>query len=140
MNWKQFVARIKNGFQRVMYGRNGVDELTVFIIFTSVVITLTAGIYRFTWLQLLYYVGVFLAFYRTFSRALTKRRLENNLFLQKTRRITSWLRVQQRILMECKTYRHFKCPSCKQRLRVPKGKGKIKVTCSRCGKQFSKKS
>lgn len=36
-------------------------------------------------------------------------------------------------------YRYFKCPGCGQELRAPKGKGRIRVTCSKCGKQFEKK-
>lgn len=37
------------------------------------------------------------------------------------------------------TYRYFKCPECKQKMRAPKGRGKIKVTCKNCHKQFIKK-
>lgn len=140
MNWKQLVARIKSGFQRFMYGRNGVDQLTFLVLIISAVITFVAAVFRLPWLQFFYYAGVFLAFYRTLSRNLLKRRQENQLFLQKSRSVKSWFRVQQRIVSERKTHRHFKCPACKQRLRVPKGKGSIKVTCSKCGEQFSKKS
>ena len=37
------------------------------------------------------------------------------------------------------TYRYFKCPECKQKMRAPKGRGKIKVTCKHCHTQFVKK-
>lgn len=125
---------------RFSYGRNGVDQLTVFMLTVSLIIALIGGIFRLPWLQLIYYVGVILVVYRILSRNLTKRRTENQMFLQKTRAVTSWFRIQKRIFQERKTHRYFKCPTCKQRLRVPKGKGSIKITCSRCGEQFSRKS
>lgn len=37
-------------------------------------------------------------------------------------------------------YKYFRCPNCKQRLRAPRGKGKIRVTCSSCGTQFQKRT
>ena len=39
-----------------------------------------------------------------------------------------------------KQYRYFTCPKCRQRLRAPRGKGKIRVTCSKCGTQFEKRT
>ena len=140
MNWQQLIAQAKIKLQRFMYGRNGADQLTVFVLTVAVIIALFAGVFRLPYLQLIYYAGVFWALFRTLSRSLVKRRLENQLFLQKTRPITSWFRIQKRIAKERNTHRHFKCPNCKQRLRVPKGKGKIKITCSNCGEQFSRKS
>ncbi len=140
MNWQQLIARARHGFQRFMYGRNGVDQLSLLILIFSMILTTLAGVYRLPWLQLFYYAGVFLAIYRTLSQDLVKRRLENQRLLQTTRRVQSWFRVQKRIIQERKTHRHFKCPSCKQRLRVPKGKGKITITCSNCGEQFLQKS
>lgn len=140
MKWKQFKTKATIEIRKFMYGRNGVDQLTVWILTGSLLVSLFAGIYRLPWLRLFYYVGVALAVYRTLSRDLVKRRLENQALLKKTRIIPNWLRIQRRIMQERKTHRHFKCPSCKQRLRVPRGKGNIKITCSKCGEQFSRKS
>lgn len=140
MNWQQLKAKIKMELQKFMYGRNGVDQLTVFVLVISLILSLLAGIFRLPWLRLFYYIGVILSIYRILSRDLVKRRLENQSFMQKTRVLPAWVRVQKRIVQERKTHRHFKCPSCKQRLRVPKGKGNIKITCSKCGEQFSRKS
>lgn len=140
MKWKEFKTRIQMGLQRFMYGRNGVDQLTVLILFVSVAILFVASAFRILWLPLLYYVGVGLAFYRTLSKDLVKRRSENYFLLRKIKGVGSWSKVQKRIIQERKTHRHFKCPSCKQRLRVPVGKGKITITCSKCGEKFSRKS
>ncbi len=123
-----------------MYGRNGVDELTVLLLSASVIAVFMASVFRQPWLQLIYYAGVFVALYRTLSKSLVKRRKENQVLLEKRRSGRSWFSVQKRIVQERKTHRHFKCPSCKQRLRVPVGKGKIAITCSKCGEKFSRKS
>ena len=41
---------------------------------------------------------------------------------------------------ELKQYKYFICPQCTQRLRVPRGKGRIRVTCTNCGNVFETKS
>ncbi|HHT91160.1 MAG: hypothetical protein QM451_02475 [Bacillota bacterium] len=140
MNWQQLLSQARIRWQRFMYGRNGADQLTVFVLTIAVFMALIAGVFRLPYLQLIYYAGVFWALYRTLSRSLVKRRLENQFFLHQTRKMASWFRIQRRIVGDWGTHRHFKCPNCKQRLRVPKGKGKIKITCSRCGEQFSRRS
>lgn len=140
MKWQELKARGKMELQKFMYGRNGVDQLTVLILSASVVAVFLASIFRLPWLQLVYYVGVIGALYRTFSKSLVRRRQENQIFMQRSQSVRSWFKVQKRIIQERKTHRHFKCPACKQRLRVPVGKGKITITCSKCGEKFSHKS
>lgn len=140
MNWREIKTRVTNGMQRFMYGRHGIDELTLSILAISLIVAFAATMFRQPWLQLTYYVGVVGALYRALSKNLFRRRRENQLFLERTRSLRSWYKVQKRIVQERKTHRHFKCPACKQRLRVPVGKGKITITCSKCGEKFSRKS
>ena len=84
----------------------------------------------------LYYLslmGLIYAYYRVFSRNLSKRQAENYAFLSwKNQCVQRW---QQR-----KTHRFYRCPKCKTVLRVPKGKGKISITCRSCGEKFIKKT
>jgi len=140
VKWQEFKTRLQMGLQRFMYGRNGVDQFTLFILIASVAVLFLARIFRFPLLQLVYYAGVIWALYRTFSRSLFRRRRENQLFLEKKGAVEAWFRVQRRIFQERDTHRHFKCPKCRQRLRVPKGRGKITITCAKCGEKFSRKS
>lgn len=140
MKWEDFKARMIMGMQRFMYGRNGVDQLTILILIASLLVLFLSGLLNVAWLKLPYYAGVILAFYRTLSRSLVKRRKENYVLVQGMSKVNSWFRVQKRIFQERKTHKHFKCPACKQRLRVPKGRGKITITCSKCGEKFSRKS
>ncbi len=140
MNWNRVKAQVRNALQRFAYGRAGADQLSVFLLFFSFLLSLFAAVLRLRWLAFFYYAAFIIALYRMLSKDVGRRYRENRLFIEKTRGARSWFRIQRRILQERKTHKHFKCPDCKQRLRVPKAKGNIKVRCSRCGHQFSIKS
>ncbi len=140
MNWDRFKAKVRNALQRFAYGRAGADQLSVFLLFSSFLLSLLAAVFRLRWLTFFYCAASIAAAYRMLSKDLGRRYRENRLFLEKTRGAASWFRIQRRILTERKTHKHFRCPNCRQRLRVPKGRGNIKVRCSRCGHHFSTKS
>ena len=79
-------------------------------------------------------------YFRMFSRNLAKRHAENQKFLNfRYERTVGWNRFKKRTAQR-KDYRFFKCPSCKQRVRVPRGHGKIEITCPKCRTCFVKKS
>ena len=77
--------------------------------------------------------------FRALSRNLPARQRENARFLKWSDPAVRWLRLRRTISRD-KEHRYFKCPHCAQHLRVPRGKGKITVTCRSCGTSFSKKS
>ena len=130
---------MRNAIQRFMYGRYGSDQLNLFLIALYFILSLLATVTNVGALQLLGTVAVILAFYRMLSRNITKRREENARFMRKVTPITRWLRLQQTIRRD-RDHRYFKCPSCAQQLRVPRGKGKITVTCRSCGASFQEHS
>ena len=37
-------------------------------------------------------------------------------------------------------HRYFDCPKCRQPVRVPRGKGKIMITCPKCKERFQRKT
>ena len=125
---------------RFMYGRYGNDQLNRFMLIISmilVVITLITG-----W-DVFWFVGVVLitlVYLRMFSRKIQKRYAENQKYLSLTNPITGWFKLRIKHLKERKTHRFFACPACKQKVRVPKGKGKICITCPKCKTQFQKRS
>lgn len=90
-----------------------------------------------------YYIGLLLllyAYFRMLSRNVHKRYAENIAFMQKTAGVRAKFgQLQQRFALR-KTYRYFSCPHCRQQVRVPKGRGKISITCPKCGTQFIKKA
>jgi LSD1 subclass zinc finger protein len=120
-----------------MYGRNGVDALTVVLVIASAVLGLlrripVVGLFIWT-LQMI--VLVF-AIYRIFSKNLEARRRENSIISGLQKSFYSW-KIRQE---NSKVHKFFKCPSCRNMLRVPRGKGKIFITCPKCGERFQKRT
>lgn len=130
---------IRNAIQRFMYGRYGNDQLNLCLIGLYLVVYLLSA---FTRVYALYWVSLVLmavALFRLLSRNLARRREENVRFLQAIAPLVRWFRLQRTIRRD-KEHRYFKCPNCGQQLRVPRGKGKITVTCRGCGASFQEKS
>lgn len=123
-----------------MYGRYGTDEFSRFLLYFALalmVITLFVRVPLFNTLALALLVY---CYFRMFSRNIYKRADENRMFLQKKQQFLSFFRKNKDHMGQLKDYRFFKCPNCKQKVRVPRGKGKIKIHCPRCHNDFIKKS
>ena len=130
---------IRNAIQRLMYGRYGNDQLNTCLVAAYLILYL---LYMVTGLDLLYWVSlvvIVVAIFRLLSRNHAKRRAENSKFLQAEEPVVKWYRLRKTIWKD-KEHCYFKCPSCGQQLRVPKGKGRITVTCRGCGASFEEKS
>lgn len=129
---------MKEKLNKLMYGRYGNDELNQFLfkllIGSFIILQFTKNVKYIS--DIFYYISICLAFFvyfRMFSKNLSKRYQERNSFLQ----YSSKFKEKQ---LQKKSYAFFKCPSCKQKVRVPKGKGKISIHCPKCGVDFIKKS
>lgn len=130
---------IRNAIQRFMYGRYGNDQLNLFLMSAYLLLYL---VFVFTRVELLYWISFLLLFvtlFRLLSRNLERRRMENARFLRAVNPVVSWLRLRRTIRRD-KEHVYFKCPNCGQQLRVPRGRGKITVTCRSCGASFQEKS
>ena len=130
---------IRNALQRFMYGRYGNDQLNLFLIGTYLILFFLAAITDAGLFSLLGELLLLLALFRTLSRNLAKRSEENRKFMKKATPVLQWLRLRRNILKD-KEHRYFRCPNCGQQLRVPRGKGKITVTCRSCKASFQEKS
>lgn len=128
-----------NWFQRLLYGRYGTDQLSFALLGGYLLFYLLSAFVRWLPLQFLSTLCLVLAFYRTFSRQIDRRRAENQKFLNAVRPISRWYNVRK-CRHNDKDHRYFKCPNCGQQLRAPKGKGKISVTCRSCGATFEEKT
>lgn len=130
---------IRNAIQRFMYGRYGNDQLNLFLVGLYLLLYL---VFLFVRLELLYWVSFALlavTIFRLLSRNMERRRAENARFMRAVGPFLSWLRMRRTIRRD-KEHVYFKCPNCGQQLRVPRGKGKITVTCRGCGASFQEKS
>ncbi len=136
---------MKEKLQRFMMGRYGADELgkalnavalvcLVVSMFVSKLPVLYVLLYNAGFLLLIYNC------YRMFSKNIAKRSAENQKYCNlRYRAVAKWDAKKKRFAQR-KTYRFFRCPDCKQKVRVPKGRGKICITCPRCKREFIKKS
>lgn len=130
---------IRSKLQQFMYGRCGADQLSLFTLWTAVILW---AVYLFTgWIALYVISLVFIVvtFLRMFSRQLEKRRAENAKFMTLLRPLRRRLTALRNRLKD-KDHRYFRCPNCKQQMRAPRGKGRIQVTCRNCGITFEEKS
>lgn len=119
-----------------MMGRRGFDQFSKDLsIFALVLILLDMILpWKADILSTLGMLVIVYSYFRAFSKNLGKRQEENNWYCTYVgNRIRAYLQRDR------KNYTYFKCPTCKQSLRAPKGRGKIRVTCSRCHNVFEKK-
>ncbi|MBR5635527.1 MAG: hypothetical protein IKW81_01175 [Pseudobutyrivibrio sp.] len=131
-------------------GRTGVDALGRTFTWIALILMLVTMITHSNIAYLLAMACLLYSVWRMFSKNYQKRYTENQLFLSKTVKIRAFFsrlipNIKNRTARmkynwnQRKTYAIFKCPSCKQKLRAPRGRGKIQVTCSKCHTQFIKK-
>lgn len=135
---KQFFQKITNRIRIWMYGRYGQDELSTCLAWVSFAI-LIIGMF----VPILYplaFIPLVWSLFRCFSKNTYRRQQERYAYLRFKNKIKAAFRIRKRMWQERKTHKYYKCPSCKTWLRVPKGKGKIKITCSKCKTEITKKT
>ena len=134
---------MRERFARFMAGRNGNDQLNTFLLVVTVVLLVLGSIFPKRLGAVIYplmFVLLGLVYFRMFSRNVYKRQEENGKYLRWRMKQTAKLRLIKERWRQRKDYKFFTCPSCKTVLRVPKGKGKIKLVCRKCGTSFMGKS
>lgn len=134
-----------NWFRRFMYGRYGTDQLSNFLFAAYLLLVVLQMVFRATPAALVFmaasYLVVFFYFFRTFSRNIYRRQRENQKFMQMWNPVTGYFRYLKLRFQERKGVKKlFRCPKCHQTIRVPKGKGKIAITCPKCQFEFIKKT
>jgi len=148
-----FLEKLKGFLYKAFYGRHGMDQLNLALLVLQLVLGLIAGLFNNKIVYLIFQVlniAIWaIIILRMFSKNNAKRNSENYKFLR------FWNPIQQKLnvffykianslrpvinRIKDKEHKYFKC-TCGTYLRVPKGKGKIKITCSKCGKVMTKKS
>ena len=130
--FQQFLYRLRAGIRQFMTGRYGTDKLSLTLLVVAMVLSILSSFMGTSLLNpvltLLSYVLMFWALFRVFSRKTYARYEENRKFLRFFDQLKD------------RTHRYFACPKCRQTVRVPRGKGKIAITCPRCKERFIKKT
>lgn len=124
--------KIADRFREFMIGRNGQDSLGIAMFAVGFVCLILSMIFgRFVWsslFNLLSWLMLLLCIFRMCSKNIAKRSAENRAFLNFCRPLTD------------RNHRYFRCPGCRQVVRVPRGRGKINITCPKCANKFIKKT
>lgn len=135
----QFLYNSRQRTARFMAGRNGNDALNRFLLVCDLILLLLSSLLRGPFfllaLALLGYI-----YFRMLSRNVYKRQDENGRYLRAKYKLQSRLRLVGERWKQRRDYKFFVCPSCRATLRVPKGRGKIKIVCRKCGTSFTGKS
>ena len=131
---------LKEKFIRFMAGRYGQDQFSRFLSVLALVLIVLNLFLRSSFLWLLGIAALVFTYIRMFSRNIEKRRRENERYLQMKYRLTGSVRNWMDRRKQRRDYVFFRCPSCRAMLRVPRGKGRIRVTCRKCGNAFERKT
>lgn len=136
MAMQQFTTKL----QQFMVGRYGNDQFTLFLSITGLVFSFLGN---FRYLGFLYFIGtlmIFFGLFRSLSKNYEARRKELNWYLVWSEKPKAHIKLMMNKIRDRKTHRYFKCKSCKTIMRVPKGRGKIEITCPKCRMKVIKKS
>lgn len=127
-------------FAGFMAGRYGADRLGQFLIGVSFCFLLLGLFVRKPWVDLLALACLVLCYFRMFSRNIGKRYKEAQVFEGLRFQVMEKFRRFRFKIQEKKEYHIYKCPGCGQKIRIPRGKGKISIHCPKCSTDFIKKS
>lgn len=132
---------MKEKFEEFMRGRYGGDELSRFGIILAIILTIISSV---TEIAFFYWAGFFAMIYfgifRVFSKNISKRYQERVKYLNAVEPIRKFFRERKKERALKKNYEIFRCPDCGTKMKVPKGKGKVKISCPECKKEFIEKT
>ncbi|MBQ9765913.1 MAG: hypothetical protein IJW18_06925 [Lachnospiraceae bacterium] len=133
---QNFFGNLKQKLARMLYGVYGQDELSKELSTFGLICLIIS---LFPYLKIFYIIGfvcVVWAFFRTFSKNHARRMREREAYLKFTAKPRAAIRLQKRRFADRKTHDYYKCTRCKTYNRIPKGHGKIIITCPKCKNQF----
>ena len=135
---------MKEKIGRFMAGRYGNDKLNQFMMAVflgcAVLNLFVRNAYASTVLNSWECLLILLVYIRMFSRNISKRYAENQKYLALENRLRRFFGQKRYLMQQRKEYHIYKCPGCKQKIRIPRGKGKISIRCPKCGEEFIRNS
>ena len=135
---------MKEKIGRFMAGRYGNDKLNQFMMAVflgcAVLNLFVRNAYASAVLNSWECLLILLVYIRMFSRNISKRYAENQKYLALENRLRRFFGQKRYLMQQRKEYHIYKCPGCKQKIRIPRGKGKISIRCPKCGEEFIKNS
>ena len=132
------IENLKQKFRKFMTGRYGVDELSKFFMVILLILIVLSIFIRNPGLDSLILGLLIISYFRMFSKNVSKRYQENQRYLNIKNKFLGKIRKEKYIMNQRKEYHIYTCPNCKQKIRIPKGKGKLNITCPKCHTEFIK--
>ena len=134
------MADFQNKLRELMRGRNGADDLAIVSVTVAILIAVINLVTKTRIFSAIGLVLVVYAVWRTCSKDVQRRSSENAAFMRSLGPVARWVRNPKAAFAETRSFKHAKCPNCGQGVRVPRGKGKVRVTCPKCGTRFDERS
>ena len=134
-----FLFNIRMKIQRFMRGRYGMDDLNRYLLYTVIAMDIIGLFVRNAFFSMICNILLILMVFRALSKNYVKRSIENRKFMESTVGIRRQLKAALSSLRD-RNYRYYTCPNCRQIVRVPRGRGKIMITCPKCRSEFVKRS
>lgn len=132
--------KLREKMIRFMQGRYGVDDLSKFIMGVAFFLVIVGFFVRSNVLSIFIWILLILVYFRMFSKNGSKRYAENQKFLKTFGPVKTNINKQINLMKLRKEYHIYTCPTCRQKIKIPRGKGKIAVKCPKCRTEFIKKS
>jgi len=130
------MGKFRDKLAQFMYGRYGTDQLYNALIAAYFVLIIVNAFVSSGIISILMFVVLIFTIFRTLSKNIYKRRMENEKFMKIWRPARAKGNLEIRKIKEIKTHRFRKCPHCKKVLRLPRRRGKHTVQCPSCKKEF----
>ena len=134
---------MKDKFIRFMqgrYGAYGTDRLTKFLLIVTLILIVLTSFGPMRTLSILPIILLIYSYFRLFSRNIPKRYHENEVYMRYRAKFIGFFKNFRYNLSQRRTYHIYRCPKCSQKIRIPRGKGKIMVHCPKCSNDFIKHS
>ena len=130
---------MREKIMRFMQGRYGNDRLGQAMLMAALA-CVVLSLFRIPFISTIGLAILVLTYYRMFSRQIAKRAAENQKYMQLEWKVRAKLQKQKQSLAPRRTHRIYKCPNCKQKIRVPRNRGRIAISCRKCGTEFIRKT
>ncbi len=134
---------MRNFFSRIFYGKNGIDGLGIVTWIATIALAI-AVVFSHNVVVYIAFVALFaLSVFRTLSKNIAARQKENRAFMNIINRFRFPSKGQKNVdaqFRDVTGYKLFTCPSCGQKVRIPKGHGRVEIKCPKCKNSFSGRS
>lgn len=134
---------MKEKLRNFMIGRYGTDQFSRFLTILTLVFCVLYLLFRSPLLFFAAVLALVYSYFRMLSKNHQKRYAENLVYIRQSGKIKAFFKGHSGGTgpkTKDKNFHIYNCPKCRQKIRIPRGKGKISIKCPKCGTEFVKRS